>query len=113
MAHKRSFYEFLHGYVDIQTGRITGRQALFQIAAMPVALAVAAIAILGCAAEAGVTSVAQSAVQSAPPATTTSIAASPSTVAGEGVTLHSLDVSFPDGGRLFPGGDKADAINNN
>jgi hypothetical protein len=113
MAHKGSFGEFLHRYVDIETGRITCRQALFQIAAMPVALAVGAIAILGCAAEARVISVAQSAVQSAPPATSTSIASSASTVVGEGVTLRSLDVNFPDSGRSFPGGDKADAINNN
>ena len=27
--------------------------------------------------------------------------------------LHSVRVDFPDPGRLFPGGDKANAINNN
>jgi hypothetical protein len=39
-AHGRSFQAFLDGDVDIGTGRITGREALYQIAAMPVALAV-------------------------------------------------------------------------
>ena len=37
----------------------------------------------------------------------------PSTVAGGGVTLHSVNVNFPDPGRMFPGDAKADAINNN
>ena len=39
--------------------------------------------------------------------------AAPSTVAGVGVTLHSVNVNFPDPGRMFPGDSKADAINNN
>jgi hypothetical protein len=39
-AHHRSFREFLDGDVDIATGRITGREALSQIAAMPVSLAI-------------------------------------------------------------------------
>jgi hypothetical protein len=39
--------------------------------------------------------------------------AAPSTVTGAGVTLHSVNVSFPDPGRMFPGDAKADAINNN
>jgi hypothetical protein len=37
----------------------------------------------------------------------------PSIVSGAGVTLHSLNVEFPDPGRMFPGDSKADAINNN
>jgi len=37
----------------------------------------------------------------------------PSTVTGGGVTLHSVNVEFPDAGRMFPGDAKADAINNN
>ena len=37
----------------------------------------------------------------------------PSTVSGAGVTLHSLNVEFPDPGRMFAGDSKADAINNN
>ena len=37
----------------------------------------------------------------------------PSTVTGAGVTLHSVNVDFPDPGRMFPGDTKADAINNN
>jgi hypothetical protein len=37
----------------------------------------------------------------------------PSTVTGGGVTLHSVSVEFPDPARMFPGGTKADAINNN
>jgi hypothetical protein len=36
-----------------------------------------------------------------------------STVSGGGVTLHSVNVEFPDTGRMFPGDSKADAINNN
>ena len=36
-----------------------------------------------------------------------------STVSGGGVTLHSVNVEFPDPGRMFPGDGKADAINNN
>ena len=40
-------------------------------------------------------------------------AEAPSTVAGAGVTLHSVNVEFPDPGRMFPGDTKADAINNN
>ena len=39
-AHGRTFQAFLDGDVDIGTGRITGREALYQIATMPVALAV-------------------------------------------------------------------------
>ncbi len=41
-------------------------------------------------------------------------AASPSsTVAGGGVTLHSVSFTLPDSDRSFPGGAEADAINNN
>jgi cytochrome c553 len=36
----------------------------------------------------------------------------PSIVTGGGVTLHSLDASFPDSNSTFPGGAGADAINN-
>ncbi len=39
-AHGRTFQAFLDGDVDVGTGRITGREALYQIATMPVALAV-------------------------------------------------------------------------
>ena len=39
--------------------------------------------------------------------------AAASTVSGAGVTLHSVNVEFPDPGRMFPGDSKADAINNN
>jgi hypothetical protein len=44
----RSFREFLDGKVDIETGQITGREALWQIAVMPVALAVGSTIILIC-----------------------------------------------------------------
>jgi len=40
---RRSFREFLNGDVDIETGRITGRAALLQIAAMPIILALCGI----------------------------------------------------------------------
>jgi cytochrome c5 len=39
--------------------------------------------------------------------------AAPSTVTGAGVALRSVNVDFPDPGRMFPGDTKADAINNN
>src|SRR6202051_3957801 len=39
--------------------------------------------------------------------------ATPSTVAGAGVPLHSVNFEFPDPARMFPGDSKADAINNN
>jgi hypothetical protein len=39
--------------------------------------------------------------------------AAPPTVAGGGVTLHSVSVELPDSDRTFPGGAAADAINNN
>jgi cytochrome c5 len=42
-----------------------------------------------------------------------SSAADNSTVTAGGVTLHSVGADFPDPGRLFPGGDSANAINNN
>lgn len=44
-AHRRSFREFLEGDVDIATGHVSGREALLQIAAMPVALALGSTAI--------------------------------------------------------------------
>jgi hypothetical protein len=37
----------------------------------------------------------------------------PSSVSKGGVTLHSVNFTFPDPGRRFPGGSKADAINRN
>jgi cytochrome c553 len=52
--------------------------------------------------------VAQSALAAeAPP-----VAPAPSVVAGGGVTLHSVSVSFPNSENTFPGGRGADAINN-
>ncbi len=36
-----------------------------------------------------------------------------STVTGGGVTLRSVSVAFPDDTRIFPGGSKADVVNNN
>jgi hypothetical protein len=39
-ATTRSFVEFLNGDVDIETGRIPGRAALLQMAAMPIMVAV-------------------------------------------------------------------------
>ena len=41
------------------------------------------------------------------------LAAEGSSVTRGGVTLRSVNADFPDSGRLFPGGDSADAINNN
>jgi hypothetical protein len=46
----RSFREFLNGEVHIETGRITGRTALWQIATIPVSLAIGGAFLLTCAA---------------------------------------------------------------
>ena len=48
-AQQRSFKEFLEGDVDIATGRITGRAAFWQIAAMPITLAFCGTVMFGCA----------------------------------------------------------------
>jgi cytochrome c5 len=54
------------------------------------------------------------AAAAARPSTATENApAAPSTITGAGVTLHSVNVNFPDPGRMFPGDAKAGAINNN
>ena len=45
-AQERSFSDFLHGDVDIATGRISGREALLQIVCLPITLAVGGIAII-------------------------------------------------------------------
>jgi cytochrome c553 len=49
---------------------------------------------------------------SAPAAEAPPTAPAPSIVTGGGVTLHSVDVRFPDSDSTFRGGAKADAINN-
>lgn len=46
---QRSFREFRDGDVDIATGRISGRVALWQIALMPIVLSVGGVVIIGCA----------------------------------------------------------------
>jgi hypothetical protein len=40
-------------------------------------------------------------------------AAEPTIVTGAGMTLYSISAHFPDPGRFFPGGDRADVVNNN
>jgi len=50
--------------------------------------------------------------QSAFSAEAAAAAVPPSTVTSGGVTLHSVNVDFPDSARTFPGGTAADAINN-
>jgi len=45
----RTFREFLNGEVDVETGRISGRVAFRQIAAIPVAVAIGSTLILACA----------------------------------------------------------------
>jgi hypothetical protein len=52
-------------------------------------------------------------LQPAPAAESATGASAASTVTGGGVTLHSVSVELPAGDRIFPGGAKADAINNN
>jgi hypothetical protein len=97
----RGFGEFFNGDVDIETGRITGRAALLQIAAMPVILALGSTLILGSEVRANdnrAAALANVAINS---------------VSGGGTTLRSVGVELPDSGRMFPGGEKAEAINNN
>jgi hypothetical protein len=43
--HRRSFQEFLNGNVEIATGRVRGNEALLQIAALPVSIAIGATII--------------------------------------------------------------------
>jgi hypothetical protein len=47
-AHSRSFREFLNGAVDIETGRLTGYTALWQIVTLPTAVAVGWTLIMIC-----------------------------------------------------------------
>lgn len=97
----RSFAEFIEGDVDIETGRITGREALVQIAAMPIILAIGGTMILGGEAWARSNRAADL------------VAVATTSVSGHGVTLRSVSLDLPDPGRPFPGGAAADAINNN
>ena len=71
------------------------------VAAMPVILALGGTLVLGSEASAKDDSTAATA------------AAALNSVSGGGTTLRSVNVEFPDPGRLFPGGDRAEAINNN
>jgi hypothetical protein len=48
-ARTRTFREFLNGEVDVETGRVSGRVAFRQIAAIPVAVAIGSTLILACA----------------------------------------------------------------
>jgi hypothetical protein len=84
-------------HVDIATGRIDRRSALRHLAAMPLSLVIGGTLMLIFAARA----------PAAP------IAPDPASVASGGITLHSVDVDFPDSDRNFPGGAEADAINGN
>jgi hypothetical protein len=95
------FRRLLNRDVAIATGPVAGRTALLQITTIPLALAFGAATILGDAVWAndnGAAALAAAVVNS---------------VSGGGITLHSVDVEFPDPGRQFPGGDEAEAINNN
>jgi cytochrome c5 len=71
------------------------------VAAMPVILALGATLILG------------SEVWAKDDRAAASATAAPNSVSDGGTTLRSVSVELPDPGRLFPGGDKAEAINNN
>jgi hypothetical protein len=95
------FRQLLNRDVEIATGPIAGRTALLQITTIPLALAIGAAIILGDAVWAddnGAAALAAAVVNS---------------VSGGGTTLRSVDVEFPDPGRQFPGGEEAEAINNN
>jgi hypothetical protein len=93
--------QLLNRDVEIATGPVTGRTAWLQIATIPLAPAFGAAIILGVAIWADDNSTAALAEAVA------------SSVSGGGTTLRSVDVEFPDPGRQFPGGDEAEAINNN
>jgi hypothetical protein len=112
-ATTRTFREFLDGDVDIETGRITGREALWQIAAMPTILAIGGTAILACAVSAHSSASFTSVDQPAAVAAVAPLKSAPATVSSGGITLKSDSVNFPDSDRTFPGGADADAINNN
>ena len=72
----------------------------------PSATAAVGVILLAIATQAGWTG--QSALaEEAPP-----VAPPPSSVAGGGVTLHSVDLNFPRSDRTFPGGSEAETINN-
>jgi hypothetical protein len=45
----RSFWEFLNGEVDVETGRISGRVAFRQVATIPIVVAIGSTLILVCA----------------------------------------------------------------
>jgi hypothetical protein len=45
----RTFREFLNGEVDVETGRISGRVAFRQMAAIPIVVAIGSALILVCA----------------------------------------------------------------
>jgi len=96
----RGFGEFIRGDVDVETGRIKAHEALLQITAMPIILAIGGTMILGGEVRARSNRVAD-------------LAAATTSVSNHGVTLRSVSVDLPDPGRLLPGGDAADAINNN
>jgi len=101
---------FLDRHVDIATGRSSGRSAFWQLAVMPLSLVVGGTLMPIFA------STASQALPDAAPAAaarTAPIAPDPATVASGGVTLHSVNVDFPDSDRNFPGGAEADAINGN
>jgi hypothetical protein len=93
--------KFLNGDVDIETGRINGRAALLQIAAMPIIVTMGIAMMIGGAV---------SAYDNRAAALADVVV---SAVSGGGTTLRSVNVEFPDPGQQFPGGDKAEAINNN
>jgi hypothetical protein len=109
----RSFREFLNGEVHIETGRITGRTALWQIATIPVTLAIGGAFLLTCAALTPGATLAGSAGEAAPAARISTAVSAPAAVAIGGVSLQSVKVDFPDSNRTFPGGHAADAVNNN
>lgn len=54
LATNRSFADFISGRVDIATGQITGREALIQIAALPLFLAIGGTVIIAIAVGCGV-----------------------------------------------------------
>jgi hypothetical protein len=106
-------HQFLDRHVNIATGRISDRSAFWQLAAMPLCRVIGGTLMLIFAATA--TQALPDGASGAPAvaAPTAPIAPDPTTVASGGITLHSVNVDFPDSDRNFPGGAEADVINGN
>jgi hypothetical protein len=95
-ARTRSFCEFLNAEVDIETGRITGCTALWQIATIPVSLAIGGAFMLTCATLTPDAIRAGSASEAAPTAQVSTTKSAPAAVTIGGVSLQSVNSTICD-----------------